>query len=80
MPLAWIHDLPKQQLKELATQLGLPKDRTLDDLRRKVKQKWEVIKPYLPSPTAAKSLLVSQLNPLDWGVVPPVPKYLSKLR
>jgi hypothetical protein len=69
MPLAWIHDLPKQQLEELAIQLGLPRDGTLDDLRRKVKQKWEAIEPYLPSPTTAKSTVVSQLDPPDRGSV-----------
>jgi hypothetical protein len=59
--LAWIHDLSKQQV-ELAGQLGLPIDGTLDDLRKRVKQKWAVIQPYLPSPTADKSALASQPN------------------
>jgi hypothetical protein len=33
MPLTWIHDLEK-----LASQLGLPVDRTMNDLRRCVKE------------------------------------------
>jgi hypothetical protein len=64
MPLAWIHDLSKQKLEELAAQLGLSIDGTLDDLRKRVKQRWAVIQPYLPSPTAAKSSLVSEPNSL----------------
>jgi hypothetical protein len=34
MRLARIHDLSKQQLEELAGQLGLPIDGTLEDLRK----------------------------------------------
>jgi hypothetical protein len=55
MPLSWIHDLPRQQVEELAVQLGLPTDGTLDDLRRKVKERWSAIEPYLPSQSTAKS-------------------------
>jgi transposase InsO family protein len=62
MPLAWIHEFSKQQLEDLAGQLGLPIGGTLDDLRKRVKQKWTVIQPYLPSPTADKSALASQPN------------------
>lgn len=62
MPLAWVHDLSKQQVEELAGQLGLPIDGTLDDLRKRVKQKWSAIEPYLPSPSVAKSALVSESN------------------
>jgi hypothetical protein len=61
IPLAWIHDLSKQQV-ELAGQFGLPIDGTLDDLMKRVKQKWAVIQPYLPSPTTDKSALASQPN------------------
>jgi hypothetical protein len=42
MPLAWIHDLSKQQVEELAGQFGLLIDETLDDPRKRVKQKWAV--------------------------------------
>jgi hypothetical protein len=38
MPLAWIHELSKQKLEDLAIQLGLSIDGTLDDLRKRVKQ------------------------------------------
>jgi hypothetical protein len=48
MPLAWIHDLPKQQLEELAGQLGLSVDGALDDLRKRVKEKWTAVEHYLP--------------------------------
>jgi hypothetical protein len=49
MPLVWIHDSSKQQVEELARQVGLSKDGKLDDLRKRVKEKWTVIEAYLPS-------------------------------
>jgi hypothetical protein len=55
MPLAWIHDLPKQELEGLASQLGLSTDGTLDDLRKRVKEKWTAVELYLPSQSTAKS-------------------------
>jgi hypothetical protein len=59
MPLAWLHIMSKQQLKDLASQQGLKADGTLDDLRRSVKEKWTAIEPFLPSPsTATKSTIV----------------------
>jgi hypothetical protein len=45
-----------------------------------MKQKWEAIEPCLPSPTTAKSTLVSQLDPPDLGSEPPVPAHLSKAK
>jgi hypothetical protein len=56
MPLARIYDLAKQQLEELADQLGLSIDGALDDLRKRVRDKWTTIQTYLPPPGAAKSL------------------------
>jgi hypothetical protein len=55
MPVAWIYDLSKQQVEELASQLGLSIDGT----------------PYLPSQSAAKSSLVTKpvqkiLNPVHY--------------
>jgi hypothetical protein len=58
MPLAWIYRLSKQQAEDLASQLGLYTEGTLDDLRKRVKEKWTAIEPYLPSPSAAKSSVV----------------------
>jgi hypothetical protein len=60
MPLAWTYDLSKQQVEELASYLGLFTDGTLDDLRKRVKEKWIAIEPYLPSQSAAKSSLVTK--------------------
>jgi hypothetical protein len=37
MPVTWIHDLPRQQLEELASQLGLTVEGTLDELRKRAK-------------------------------------------
>jgi hypothetical protein len=59
MSLAWIHDLPKEQLEGLASQLGLSTDGTLDDLRKRVKQKWTAVELYLPSQNTAKSSLLT---------------------
>jgi hypothetical protein len=59
MPLRWIYDLPKQQVEELAGQLGLSTDGSLDDLRKRVKQKWTAIEPYLPSQSTDKSSLTT---------------------
>jgi hypothetical protein len=56
MPLAWIHELSKQQLESLAGQLNLSTEETVDDLRKRVKDKWTTIEPYLPPHTSAKSL------------------------
>jgi hypothetical protein len=60
MPLAWIHELSKQQLEGLAGQLNLSTEGTLDDLRKRVKDKWITIEPYLPPHTSAKSLQTSK--------------------
>jgi hypothetical protein len=57
MPLAWIHELPKQ-LESLAGQLNLSTEGTLDDLRKRVTEKWTTIEPYLPPHTTAKSLQI----------------------
>jgi hypothetical protein len=37
--------LSKQQLEDLAGQLGLPIEGTLDDQRKRVKQNWTIIQP-----------------------------------
>ena len=63
MPLAWIYDLSEQQAEEVASQLGLSTDGTLDDLRRRVKEKWTAIEAYLPSQSTDKSPLVTKPVP-----------------
>jgi hypothetical protein len=55
MPHAWIHQLSKQQLEGLASQMGLPTSGTVDDLRKRVKEKWIAIEACLPSPSTDKS-------------------------
>jgi hypothetical protein len=49
MPVSWIHDMSKQQLQELASQLGLSVDGKLYDLRVRMKEKWTAIEAHLPS-------------------------------
>ena len=54
---AWIHSLSKQQAEQLAIELGISVDGTLDDLRRKLKEKWSLLEPHLPSQLTAMSEL-----------------------
>jgi hypothetical protein len=51
---SWIHQLTKQQVEELSSQMGLPTNGTLDELRKWVKDKWTAIEVYLPSQSADK--------------------------
>jgi hypothetical protein len=55
MPQAWINNLSKLLLEQLVSQLGLPTDGALDDLRRLVREKWTAIEACLPSPGLDKS-------------------------
>jgi hypothetical protein len=54
MPLGWIHELSRQQADELAGQLGLSTEGTLEELRKRIKDKWTAVEPFLPSHTTAK--------------------------
>jgi hypothetical protein len=56
MPLAWIHELSRQQTDELASQLGLSTDGMLDNLRKRIKDKWTAVEPFLLSHGAAKGI------------------------
>jgi hypothetical protein len=55
MPLTWIHNLPKGEAEKLAVELGVPVDGTLDDLRKRLKEKWRLMENYLPPQFTAKS-------------------------
>jgi hypothetical protein len=55
MPLAWIHNLPKGDAEKLAVELGVPVDGTLDDLRKRLKEKWRFMENYLPPQFTDKS-------------------------
>ncbi|PNF38694.1 hypothetical protein B7P43_G17648 [Cryptotermes secundus] len=57
MPSAWIHSLSKQQAERLAIELGVSVDVTLDDLRRRLKEKWSSLEPHLPTQLTAKTEL-----------------------
>jgi hypothetical protein len=54
MPLGWIHNLPREEAEKLANELGVSGQGTLDDLRRKVKDKWRAVETYLPTQIADK--------------------------
>jgi hypothetical protein len=62
MPRSWIYDLPKQGLEELAAHLGLPTDRALDDIHKRVKDRWSAIEPFLPSTSSAKPIQMTDSN------------------
>jgi hypothetical protein len=64
MPLAWVDELSRQQAEELACQLGLSTDRMLDELRKRIKEKWTAVEPFLPSHSAAKSIGPRQPDPV----------------
>jgi hypothetical protein len=49
MTVGWIDDMPKQQLQEQASQLGLPVNGNLNDLRIRVKEMWIAIKGHFSS-------------------------------
>jgi hypothetical protein len=40
MPLAWIHSIPKEEAEKLAMELGVPVQGTLDELHKRLKEKW----------------------------------------
>jgi hypothetical protein len=80
MLLAWMHDLSKQQAEELARYMGLSVDGTLDDLRKRLKQKWTALQPYLPSPSAVKPSLVLEPNSLSTDFINHDSSYLGKVK
>jgi hypothetical protein len=55
MPLAWIHNLPKEEVEKLATELGVSVQGTLDELRKRLKEKWKAVATYLPPQVEDKS-------------------------
>jgi hypothetical protein len=55
MPLAWIHILPKEEAEKLAMDFSVPVQGTLDELRKRLKDKWKALETYLPAKSADKS-------------------------
>ncbi|PNF20864.1 hypothetical protein B7P43_G11731 [Cryptotermes secundus] len=48
MPLAWIHNLPRDEAKKFASELGVSVQGTLDELRNRLKEKWRALEVCLP--------------------------------
>jgi hypothetical protein len=55
MLLAWIHNLPKEEAEKLAMELGVPVQGTMDELRKRLKDKWRTVETYLPPQSKDKS-------------------------
>jgi hypothetical protein len=55
MPLAWIHNLHREDAEKLARELSVPVQGTLNDLRKSLKEKWKALETYLPPQSADKS-------------------------
>jgi hypothetical protein len=55
MPLAWIHNLPKEEAEMLAMELGFLVQGTMDELRKRLKDKWRIVETYLPPQSKDKS-------------------------
>jgi hypothetical protein len=55
MPLAWIHNLPKEEAVKLAMELGVPVQGTMDELRKRLKDKWRIVETYLPPKSKDKT-------------------------
>ena len=48
MPLAWIHNLPREEAEKLASELGVSVQGTLDELRKRLQEKWRALEVCLP--------------------------------
>ncbi|PNF34291.1 hypothetical protein B7P43_G16460 [Cryptotermes secundus] len=48
MPLAWIHNLPREYAEKFASELGVSVQGTLDYLPKKLKDKWRALEACLP--------------------------------
>ncbi|PNF19609.1 hypothetical protein B7P43_G16647 [Cryptotermes secundus] len=73
MALAWIHNLPRERAEKLASELGVSVQGTLDELQKRLKEKWRALEVCLPpqitdkfaastdvaGPSAIKSQVVS---------------------
>jgi hypothetical protein len=55
MQLAWIHSLPKEEAEKLAMELGVPVQGIMDELRKRLKDKWRIVETYLPPQSKDKS-------------------------
>jgi hypothetical protein len=45
MPLAWIHNHPKEEDEKLAIELGVPVQGTLNELRKRLKESGKYLRP-----------------------------------
>jgi hypothetical protein len=53
--IAWIHNLPREEAEKLATEMGVSVQGTLDELRKRLKEKWGALENYLPPQSTDKS-------------------------
>jgi hypothetical protein len=43
MPMDWIHNISKEEAEKLAMELSVPVQGTLDELRKKLKEKYKAL-------------------------------------
>jgi hypothetical protein len=55
MPLGWIRG---EEAEKLAVELGVSVQGTLDDVRKKLKEKWKALEQYLPPQSTDKSVVM----------------------
>jgi hypothetical protein len=56
MPLTWIHNLPREEAERLAVELGVTGQGTLDELRKRLKEKWRMVEQFLPPRSTEESV------------------------
>jgi hypothetical protein len=55
MPMCCINNLSRDEAEKLAMELSVPVQGTLDELRKRLKEKWKVLETYLPPQNTDKS-------------------------
>jgi hypothetical protein len=47
MPTTWIDNLPREEAKKMATELGVPAKGAVHKIRQRLKEKWKAMEQYL---------------------------------
>jgi hypothetical protein len=80
MPLAWINNLRREDAEKLANELNVPTQGILDELRKKLREKWKTLEAYLPPQSSDKSGVTMQAAVAsDRGIGGYLANHLTKL-